>query len=53
MQYSYSMNDDGVMTIWDDTTNRTIAEISDCGNMTDEERKNLTEEVLRDLEYIV
>jgi hypothetical protein len=47
------VNDDGVMTIWDDTTNRTISEISDCGNMTDEERLKLTEEVLSDLGYIV
>ena len=49
INYSYYVDDNNVLTIWD-KDNRTVAEISDCGNMTQKELKELVNEVITEHE---
>ena len=51
MQYSYYVNDNGVMTIY--ANDMTVADISDCGKMNPKELTNLMYEVLNDNGYEV
>ena len=52
MQYSYTVNDKGTLTIFT-ADNMSIADISECGNMTPAELENLIDEVLTEMGYKV
>ena len=48
--FNYSIDTEGTLTIFSDMYS--IADISDCGKMTDEEIDELIKETLFNLEYI-
>ena len=50
--YNYTVNDKGTLTIFT-ADNRSIADISDCKNLTSIELENLVTEVLIDMGYEV
>ena len=52
MKYSYSVNDNGTLTIFNEH-NMSIADISDCQDMTKEELETLIDDVLIDMGYEV
>ena len=50
--YNYTVNDKGTLTIFT-ADNMSIADISECGNMTPIDLENLVTEVLIDMGYEV
>ena len=50
MEYSYTVNDYGKMTIY--FNDNSVADISECQSMTEAEKNNLMLEVLTELGYI-
>lgn len=52
MKYSYSVNDNGTLTIFNDRK-MSIADVSECQNLSSVELETLVTEVLIDMGYEV